>query len=463
MPKHLSRRRLLSSSALIAGAAALQTSALALATRSVRARRLRLAVVGVWNRGWANLSAVLGEDVVALCDVDSNHLANAATRIEESTGQPSRARHYRDFRVMLDREQNLDGVVVATPDHTHAVVSAAALRRGLPVYCEKPLAHTIHEVRTLQRLARARGLATQMGTQIHAGENYRRVVELVRSGVLGEISEAHAWVGKSWSAGRFAEPSPAPAHLDWELWQGPVAARPHCAGLHPANWRRFWDYGTGTLGDMACHHLDVVHWALDLGPALEVVSHGPEPHPVGTPEWMHVTWRHHSRVTGKEVLIHWWDGGPRPQHIPGFQEADGTPGRWGDGQMFVGSQGTLLSDYGKHRLFPEERFAEHRPPQPSIPRSIGHHQEWLRAIREGTPTTCDFAYSGGLAEAVLLGNVAFRGGESLDLTRNEAAVALASSTEVVRDVEWDSNYMRVANVPEAARFLQFDYRDGWEL
>jgi predicted dehydrogenase len=420
----LNRRSLLRSLAL--SPALLRVPAV---LRRSRGDALRLAVIGPWNRGRANLEAVLGERVVALCDVDSRHLEHARKLVQERGGEEPRT--YRDYRELLASEPDLDGVVVSTPDHTHACIAADAMRRGRHVYVEKPLAHSVHEVRALQRLATARGLATQMGTQIHAGGNYRRVVERIRSGVLGEISEVHVWVGKSWSGGRLRWPQPVPSYLDWDLWQGPAAARPYQRGLHPANWRRFWDYGTGTLGDMACHYVDLVHWALDLGQPSRVEAEGPAVHPIGTPERMHVTWHHPARGERGPVRVHWYDGGLRPEGVT-----------WDSGQLFVGTHGQLLSDYGRHELSPGKRFDDIPPPPRSIPDSIGHHAEWLRAIRDGSPTTCAFAYSGDLTTTVLLGNVAYRLG---------------------RPIEWDANAGRVIGVPEAEALIRPAPRAGFPL
>jgi len=369
--------------------------------RFPRGYRLRLGVVGVWNRGRANLSGVLGEHVVALCDVDSNFLANGVGLVGDRYGEAPRT--YRDYRELLASEEDLDAVVVSTADHTHACIAAAAMQRGLHAYVEKPLAHSVGEVRTLQRLAAARGLKTQMGTQIHAGGNYRRVVERIRAGVIGDVTEVHVWVGKAWADGRLRWPQPAPSNLDWELWQGPAAERPYQRGVHPANWRRFWDYGTGTLGDMACHYVDLVHWALDLDQPTRVEATGPPVHPVGTPNRMHVVWDHPAKGSRPAVRVHWYDGGLRPEGVT-----------WGSGQLFVGTHGRLLSDYSKHELHPADRFADAAPPDRSIPDSVGHYEEWLAAIRDGGETTCNFGYSGDLTTTVLLGNVAYRLGRPLE-------------------------------------------------
>lgn len=399
--------------------------------------KVRVAIVGVGGRGAGNLASILGEQIVGICDVDSTQI-NAAQKTLEARGHdPSGIKVYRDYRELIDAG-GLDALLVSTPDHTHAHPTVGGLRSGLAVYCEKPLAHTVEEVRLVRRVAAASGRPTQMGTQIHAGENYRRVVELIRAGSIGSVSEVHVVCGKSWSDGRFGEEVPVPENLNWDLWQGPVPARPYSAGLHRANWRRFWNYGTGTLGDMACHHLDLVHWALDLDLPDSTESEGPPVHPVGTPSWIHVRWGHPARGPRSAVEVHWWDGG----HKPDLVAPDGQKIQWGDGCVFIGDKGVLCADYGRHRLLPEKDFAEFVPPERTIAPSIGHHAEWFRAIREGGPTTCDFSYSGALSETVLLGNVALRAGKKLTGCRSDGLAE---------------------QIPEAEEFLSSPVREGWEF
>lgn len=367
--------------------------------------RLDLGVIGVGGRGAANLAAVAGENVVALCDVDEERLIGAGR------GHP-RARTYQDFRVMLERER-LDAVVISTPDHTHAPATLAALDLGLDVYCEKPLTHSVAEARRVTERAREQGAVTQMGTQIHAGSNYRRVVERVRSGVLGTVVEVHVFCGKGWWAPALpAGEDPVPRHLDWDLWLGPARELPYHASYHPANWRRYWNFGGGTLGDMACHYVDLPFWALELDHPTRVASEGPPPHPEGTPEWVHCHWSFPGRVVADgsrrgPVELHWYDGGKRPALL----EELGVGA--GNGVVFVGERGALFADYGSRRLLPAEDFTDHVAPAPWIPDSIGHHAEWIRACKERGPTTCAFDYAGALTETVLLGAVAFRAGAAL--------------------------------------------------
>ena len=402
--------------------------------RRVREEKLRVAVIGVRNRGAANLAGVSGEQIVALCDVDSNHLRQAGEEFPA-------ARRYRDYRELIDSDLDIDCVVVSTPDHNHAPASAMALRRGRHVYCEKPLAHTIDETRTLGQLGLEPGLATQMGTQVHAGDNYRRVVEIIRSGAIGDVTEAHAWVGKTWSDGRLTPGAAPPAQLDWDLWLGPKAEVGYIKGIHPANWRKYWSYGTGTLGDMGCHYLDLVQWALELGAPTTVRAEGPAIDEVGTPNWCHATWTYPQRGSMAPCTVEWWDGGRRPEALANLKRADGSPVSWGDGHLFIGTEGMLLSDYGRYVLLPEETFSDFSPPEAWIPRSRGHHAEFLHAARTGAPTLCNFPYAAQLTENVLLGTVAYRAG---------------------RPLKWNGRTGRTDD-DAANELLSEAYREGWAI
>jgi predicted dehydrogenase len=398
--------------------------------------KLRIGIVGVANRARANLNAVSGEHIAALCDVDANFLRDAASSFKD-------AKLFRDYREMI-AQVPLDAIVVSTPDHMHAPAAALGMRSGLHAYVEKPLARTVYECRTLERLADTKGLVTQMGTQIHAGENYRRVVELVQGGAIGTVREVHVWCGKSWSGGRYGPAKEPPKNLDWNQWLGPRPAHAYSDGIHPANWRKFWDYGTGTLGDMACHYIDLVFWALSLEYPTRVQAWGPEVHEVGTPQSLKVRWDFPRPGIGQRdmIALWWYDGGPRPEIVKGLKHADGSPIQWGDGHLFVGDKGMILSDYSRYLLLPEDKFAEFTPPPPSIARSIGHHAEWIQAIKDGGKTTCNFGYSGKLAQAVVLGNVAFRAGG---------------------EIAWDGANGRVLGNAAAQRLIVPSFRAGFEV
>ncbi|MBL1216275.1 MAG: gfo/Idh/MocA family oxidoreductase [Planctomycetes bacterium] len=438
VPGRLTRRQFLKSSALAAagtlGARPLFRSGSA-AWGYPANDKLSIAVVGTANQAGWNINQIQSQNIVGLCDVDRNYLKAAAARFPQ-------AKTFRDVRNMLsEMHESIDAVLVATPDHIHAPASMMAMRMGKHVYCEKPLAHSVFEARAMAQLAAEKQLATQMGTQIHAGSNYRRVVELIRAGAIGTVQRVHVWCGKSWSGGRYQFGHEVPENLDWDLWLGPSEQRPFCANVHPGQWRRYWQWGTGTLGDMACHYVDLVHWALDLMYPTAVWVEGPEVHPEGTPEWLIVNYQHPARGTNQPpVQVTWYDGGKRPDILKNLKNKNGEPIQWGDGQLFVGSEGSILSNYGSHLLLPEDKFADYKRPEPSIPDSIGHHNEWFEACRNGTPTTCNFTYSGALSEAVLLGNVAFRLGQR---------------------IEWDAKALAVRNLAEAAKYIKPDFRAGW--
>ncbi|MEZ5952329.1 MAG: Gfo/Idh/MocA family oxidoreductase [Planctomycetaceae bacterium] len=345
-------------------------------------QKLNIACIGTANRAAADIAGVQGENIVALVDVDKDYLDRKLT---EFPG----ARSYRDYREMLVAEKGkIDAVVIGTTDHHHAPATIRAIRSGLHVYCEKPLTHTVHEARVIAQAAQEHGVATQLGTQIHAGENYRRVVEIIQAGTIGDVTEVHVWVGKGWGGGdRPTETQEPPATLAWDLWLGPAPVRPFAAGrYHPAQWRRWWDFGQGTLGDMGCHYMDLPFWALKLRHPTSCVAEGPEVHPETCPMGLVVHYEFPARDSMPALKLTWYDGDRTPREVAGER----VPG---SGVMFIGTEGKMFADYGNYRLFPREKFADFKAPDPIIPRSIGHHAEWIQACKEGTPTTCNFDYS----------------------------------------------------------------------
>jgi predicted dehydrogenase len=393
--------------------------------------KLKVLCVGTANRAAADIAGVEGQDIVGLCDVDSNYLNRAAAKFKD-------ARLYADYREMISSESDsADAIVIATADHNHAPASIRAINAGLHVYCEKPLTHTVHEARLIAEAAKAKGVATQMGTQIHAGSNYRRVVEMVQAGSIGDVTEVHVWVGKGWGGGDRPEGGQEPpANLNWDLWLGPAPERPFVPGrYHPAQWRRWWDFGQGTLGDMGCHYMDLPFWALDLRHPISCEAEGPEVHPETCPLGIVVKYKFPTRGDLPPVDLTWYDGDKTPREVAGER----VPG---SGVMFVGSEGNLFATYGNYKLFPKEKYADFEPPKPSIPDSIGHHAEWIKACKDGSTTTCNFDYSGALSESVLLGNVAYRTGKQLD---------------------WDAKNLKATNCPEADQYVRKQYRKGWEV
>ncbi|REJ92809.1 MAG: gfo/Idh/MocA family oxidoreductase [Planctomycetota bacterium] len=390
--------------------------------------KLDIGIIGPGGRGAGNLAGVSSQNIVAITDVDDRRAAQAYSEYPD-------AAKYKDFRKMLD-DQKLDAVVVSTPDHTHAYCSVTAMRRGLHCYCEKPLTRTVWEARLVSQTAKEYHVATQMGTQIHAGNNYRRVVEIIRSGAIGPVKEVKVWVGKGWGGVEWpTDGQPVPPEVDWDTWLGPAAYRPYNDAFMPAQWRRWWDFGGGTLGDMGCHYIDLVFWALELRHPLTCEAEGPPPHPETAPSGLKVHWEYPARGDQPPVKLTWTDGDRAESKHDGHELG-------GSGVYFIGDEGTMFADYGSYKLFPEEKFADFKPPEPTIPDSIGHHNEWIQACKTGSPTTCNFDYSGALTESVLLGNVAYRIGKK---------------------VEWDAVNLTATNAPEAANIVRQFSRKGWEL
>lgn len=434
MPASLPRRSFLSVSGAIASSLFV-SGAPARPTRNPL-EKLNIACIGTANRARDDINGVVHENIVALCDVDCDYLDRAASWFVENGH--TRPALFRDYRNMLaSAADSFDAVVIGTPDHHHAPATIRALRAGKHVYCEKPLTHTVAEARLVAETARDMGVATQLGTQIHAEPNYRRCVEIIQSGAIGDVTEAHVWVNKDWGGGeRPATADVAPDSLDWDRWLGPAPSRPFAAGrYHPANWRRWWDFGQGTLGDMACHYMDLPFWALKLRHPTRCEAEGPEPHPETCPLGMIVRYEFPAREDMPAVQLTWYDGDMIPKKI----HDQPVPA---NGIMFVGTEGMMFASYTNYRLFPVEKFAGFTPPAPSIADSIGHHNEWIQACKDGSPTTCNFDYSGALTESVLLGNVAYRSGKSLN---------------------WDGANLRATNAPEAAQYISKDYRPGWEV
>lgn len=395
--------------------------------------RLDLAVIGVGGRGGANLDAVAGENVVALCDVDSGALEAAAARF------PAAAR-FTDYRSLLERAE-VDAVVVSTPDHHHAPATVRALRRGLHVYCEKPLTHTVEEARLVAALAAEKGVATQMGTQNHEHPGYLRLVELLRANAVGPIHDVHVITdrpGRWWPQGVEAPAGAAaiPSGLRWDEWLGPAAERRYDPAYVPFKWRGWWDFGCGAIGDMAIHLADPAFWGLELVGPVRVSSEGPAPHAASAPVWMKTTFEFGPRGDRGPVRLHWYEGEAKPpEAVAGELPMNGS--------LFVGERGRIaIAHDGFPKLLPEDRFAGFVPPPPSLPDSPGHHRQWIDACKHGTATGSPFSYAAPFTETVLLGNVAYRAG---------------------RPIEYDPATGRVTNAPEAERWLAKEYRKGWGI
>lgn len=447
MSRRVTRRRFIQRSA--AGAAGI----VAVSRKRVRAQandRLQLAFIGTGGRGGANLSQMTkgGDvDVVALCDVNSRNLENAAKKFPK-------ARTYADFRKLYDKVDDIDAVVVSTCEHTHAYATMPALRNNKHVYCEKPLTHNVYESRLIQLEAERAGVVTQMGTQIHGNSNYRRVVELVQSGAIGNVSECHVWVGRAWGLQSEEdakankdrvfvtelpkEEQTPPDYLNWDLWLGPAKHRPYHEVYFPGpKWYRWWEFGNGTMSDLGSHWNDLPFWALKLDAPTSIEASGPDPHPEIAPASMSAVYEYPARDDRPALKLTWYQGSHKPQ----IWKDKGIP-QWNSGVLFIGDKGMLLSDYGKHKLLPEDQFKDFQRPEKFIPDSPGHHREWLDGCLNGTETGSPFSYAGPLTEANHLGNVAFRAGKKL---------------------MWDAANLQVTNDPSAIRFLKRDPRAGWFL
>lgn len=413
--------------------------------------RINFAGIGAGGQGGGDIRSVAGHgaNVVALCDVDHAHAAGTFKQFPK-------ARVYKDFRQMLDKEeQHIDAVIVGTPDHIHAVASMSAIRRGKHVYCEKPLTHTIYEARQLTLAAEKHKVVTQMGNQGHATEGARLTNEWIQAGVIGEVREVHVWsdrAGNYWKQGlgRPTERPPIPATLDWDLWLGPASERPYHPSYAPSKWRGWWDFGTGAMGDMGCHIVDHPVWALKLGSptVVEAVTtlEGSEldgkPNFETYPIAAVIYYEFPARGQLPPVKMTWYEGGlmpPTPSEMAAGQRLPGN------GVLYIGSKGKMYhgSHGGMPQLLPSELTEEACKVERTMPRSPGHHKEWLMACKGQGTATSNFSYSGPLTETVLLGVLAQRAPR--------------------QRLQWAAKGLKVQNMPELNQYVHKEYRKGWTL
>jgi predicted dehydrogenase len=456
-PSTITRRRFLADStkavSALTVAPALISRAAALGDRRALSAndKLNLAFIGVAGRGGDNINEITSVEevnVIALCDVDETNLESAGARFPA-------AKRYRDYRKLLQAEKSLDGVVISIPDHNHAAATMMALRLGRNVYCEKPLTRTVKEARAVAVAAREAKVATQMGNQGMAFEGNRLINEWLADGAIGPVREVHVWSDRPTHSGRLpfwwpqgierpGDTPPVPPSLDWDLWLGPAPVRPYHPAYVPFKWRGWWDFGSGGLGDMGIHNLAPVFAALNLGAPSSVNASSTPVFPESVPLANVVHYEFPARGDMPAVKLHWYDGGitpPRPSELDDDRELDRE-----DGILFVGDKGKMLVEgWGgeKPRLIPASRDKAYQRPPKTLPRSVGHHKEWLLACRTGSPTRSSFEFAGPLTEAVLLGMVCVRnGGDRL---------------------VWDSPNLKVTNDPDANHFLDYEHRPGWEV
>jgi predicted dehydrogenase len=431
----ISRRQFLGGVAATAAFTIVPRHVLGGPNRVSPSEKLNVACIGAAGMGASDVGRMAGENIVALCDVDWHHAADTFKR------HPN-VKKYKDFRRMLDAEgKNIDAVTVSTPDNIHAVAAMAAIKMGKHVYCQKPLCHDIFEVRQLTEAAREHNVMTQMGIQLHAEECVRLVAEMIKSGLIGKVRRVDIWSGKNWGGGeRPKEAEPVPETLSWDLWLGPAPWRPYNHVYLPANWRRWWDFGTGTLGDMGCHIIDPAFWALDLGYPTSVEARpsrfNNETYPTATT----VKWEFPARGDLPPVTVTWNDGDRRPERPKELEQGRKLPDQGG---LYYGEKGTMLAPHGGNpSIIPYSKMRETKMPEPFLSRGVNHYQDWIKACKGGPKPLANFDYAGPLSETILLGNVAALAGEKL---------------------LWDGPNLKVTNRRQANEHLKRKYREGWRL
>ncbi len=420
---------------------------------------IQVAGIGIGGVGHGQITSISkqkGTRIAFLCDVDDAYAKKTYDRFPK-------AKVYRDYRELLNAEDDkIDAVYCGTPDHTHTVICREALRKGKHTLCVKPLTRTIYENRHLMKEAKKAGVATQVTASAHTSDSSCRVRETLWDGAIGDVYEAHIWSNRPlWPQGMLRPPGRdrIPDTLDWDLWIGPAPMRPFVAKwpkdhmalhqvkarnprravYHPWNFRGWWDFGTGALGDMGCHHFNHAFKALKLGFPTGVSATASKVFDESAPLASIVTFEFPAREDMPPLRLFWYDGGlkpPRPKEL--------EPGRElpNDGNMYVGTKGVMMGGMGHEMIIPESKRRAYKKPPKTLERRSGTWGEWVEAIRGGEPASCNFDWAGILTEAVLLGNIAIRTGKSL---------------------QWDAEKMEFANNDEANEQVKPDYRSGWTL
>jgi predicted dehydrogenase len=417
--------------------------------------KINIACIGVGDQGTRDMKTFLNKPdvrIVAVSDVDANYRSRAKDIVNEKYGSgdcPS----YNDFRRMLAKHKDIDAVLVVTPDHTHAPISVMAMKMRKHVYCQKPLTHTVLEARKMAETARKYKVATQLGTVNQASEDSRLLREWIWAGAIGPVREVHNWSNRPiWPQGidRPKETPPVPSNLDWDMWLGPAPYRPYHPAYLPLVWRGWWDFGTGALGDMGCYSFDTIFRVLKLGHPASVEASGSAYAPKmwtqlqvnqeTYPRASVIRWQFGARAEMPGVTVTWYDGGMFPPKPAELEDQELSRG----GLLFVGDKGKILCGFSgaNPRLIPDSKMKAYKPPPKTLPRSIGHHNEWLEACRGGKAAGANFEFSGLVTQALLLGNVALR-------TRKK--------------LYWDGPNLKVTNVAEANKYIHCEYRQGWTL
>ena len=408
-------------------------------------RKLNIALIGVWGRALAHYKALEGENVVALCDINEKRLGGAAAKFP-------RAKHYVDWRECLE-QKDIEAVMICTADHTHAFVANWALNRGLHVYCEKPLANSVEEARVVRAnyLRNRKKVATQVGTQRHAYENFNRVRELIRDGAIGELQQVSAWGNRQLRRpGYLPAAGEPPSDFHWDLWLGPSPSHPYNpdyfsggAGMNCLQWNMYWDFGTGQVGDMGSHTMDLAWNGIDAGLPTSAEARGEAYNPEVSPVYLEMHFEHPANAWRPGIKVSWYQGGAMPA----------SPAPWvdlnkiGHGAMFEGSKGALVAEFNARLLIPFGNAADmtyYRPrAKADLLPPLGDFQgEWINACKGNLKTSCDFDYNGTMIEQLMLGLVAYRVGKKL---------------------QYDGATGTVTNCPEAEPLLRRTYRPGWKL
>jgi predicted dehydrogenase len=446
MSRRSSRRTFLKQTTALSAAWWVGSSAVLAEDSKNPLERLSIACIGVDGKGASDTDdAGRNGNIVALCDIDEN-------RLEKKAGRYPDAQKFVDYREMFDKiGDKIDAVTVSTPDHSHAAAAMMAIKRGKHAFVQKPLTWSVSEARALREAAAKHKVATQMGNQGTSSTKLREAVELVRAGAIGDVKEVHVWTNRPvWpqGTGRPATSDEVPKEIHWDLWLGPAPVRPYHRGTgqgtyHAFNWRGWVDFGTGALGDMACHTMNMPVMALELFDAHTIEADSPGIFEGETyPKFCTIKYDFGSRGKLPPCTMYWYDGAKKPPESLMLGEAP-LPNT---GSILVGTKGTLVSrgDYGgeENILLPKKDFADFKAPEPTLPRSKGHFEEFATACRGGAPAMSNFNYAGRLTETLLMGNVAIRAG---------------------KPIEWDAKAFKVTNLPEANKFLAREYREGWTL